>query len=91
MARPRVLLVVNPAATTTRPELRDLIIAALDGTVDLAVQPTRGRGHDHDLASLTIEAADGRSALPVHVDGDPLPPRRALTLSALPDALAVIV
>jgi diacylglycerol kinase family enzyme len=49
-----------------------------------------GVRHDHDLPSLTIEAADGSSALPVHVDGDPLPPRRALTLTALPDALEVL-
>ena len=46
---------------------------------------------DHDLPSLRIEAADGRSALPVHVDGDPLPPRRAVVLRSLPDALDVLV
>ena len=61
MDRPRALLVVNPAATTTRPELRDLIIAALDGTVDLAVQPTRGRGHATELAQGAVD--EGRDAV----------------------------
>jgi diacylglycerol kinase family enzyme len=45
------LLVVNPAATTTRLELRDLIIAALSGTVALEVAATRGRGHATELAA----------------------------------------
>jgi diacylglycerol kinase family enzyme len=48
---PSALLVVNPAATTTRVELRDLITAALAGTVDLEVASTRGRGHASELAA----------------------------------------
>jgi diacylglycerol kinase family enzyme len=49
--RPSALLIVNPAATTTRLELRDLITAALGGTVALEVAPTRGRGHATELAA----------------------------------------
>jgi len=49
--RTSALLVVNPAATTTRLELRELIIAALGGTVALEVAPTRGRGHASELAA----------------------------------------
>jgi diacylglycerol kinase family enzyme len=52
--RAHALLVVNPAASTTRPELRDLIIAALEGTVALEVQTTRGRGHATDLAADAV-------------------------------------
>ena len=48
---PSALLVVNPAATTTRLELRDLITAALAGTVTLEVAATRGRGHASELAA----------------------------------------
>jgi diacylglycerol kinase family enzyme len=53
MSRPResALLVVNPAATTTRLELRDLIVAALGSTVDLEVAATHGRGHATELAA----------------------------------------
>ena len=58
-----VLLVVNPTATTTRPELRDLIIAALEGTVTLDVRPTRGRGHATELAAEAV--AQGRDAVVV--------------------------
>jgi diacylglycerol kinase family enzyme len=55
----RALLVVNPAATTTRPELRDLIIAALEGTVELDVRSTRGRGHATDLAADAVAHGAG--------------------------------
>jgi diacylglycerol kinase family enzyme len=61
--RPSVLLIVNPTASTTRPRLRDLIVAALAGTVDLAVTPTRGRGHATELAADAV--ADGRTAVVV--------------------------
>jgi diacylglycerol kinase family enzyme len=54
MTRRSVRLVVNPAATTTRAELRDLIIAALEGTVTLDVQMTRGRGHATELAAAAV-------------------------------------
>jgi len=50
----RALLIVNPAATTTRIDLRDLIIASFEGTVSLEVQPTRGRGHATDLAADAV-------------------------------------
>jgi len=53
--RLRAVLIVNPAATTTRPELRDLIIAALEGTVELEVAPTRGRDHATELAAKAVE------------------------------------
>jgi diacylglycerol kinase family enzyme len=44
------MLVVNPAATTTRVELRDLITAALSSVVELDVRVTRERGHATALA-----------------------------------------
>lgn len=47
----RALLIVNPAATTSRPGLRDLITAALASTVDLEVAHTRARGHATELAA----------------------------------------
>ena len=47
----RGLLIVNPTATTTRPGLRDLITAALAGTIDLEVAHTRARGHATELAA----------------------------------------
>jgi len=52
--RLRTLLVVNPAATTTRADLRDLIIAALGGTVALEVRTTHGRGHATELAADAV-------------------------------------
>lgn len=58
MMRRSVLLVVNPAATTTRPEVRDLIIAALEGRVTLDVRPTRGRGHATELAAAAVARGD---------------------------------
>jgi diacylglycerol kinase family enzyme len=72
----------------TLPRLATVVAGALAGGRHVRLGGVR---HDHDLASLTVGAADGRSALPVHVDGDPLPPRRTLTLTALPDALDVMV
>lgn len=63
--RPPALLVVNPAATTTRIELRDLITAALAGTVELEVAVTRARGHATELAT----AARDRGARAVIVLG----------------------
>jgi len=53
-SRQSAMLVVNPAATTTRPDLRDLIIAALEGTVSLEVHATRGRGHATELAADAV-------------------------------------
>lgn len=59
--RLRALLVVNPTATTARPEMRDLIVAALEDTVELEVRPTQGRGHATELASVAV--AQGRDAV----------------------------
>jgi diacylglycerol kinase family enzyme len=87
MTRPRVLLVVNPAATTTRPELRDLIIAALDGTVDLAVQPTRGRGHATELAQGAVD--EGRDAVVV-LGGDGTANEVVQALAHSPVALGLV-
>jgi diacylglycerol kinase family enzyme len=61
MTRCSALLVVNPVATTTRPELRDLIIAALQGTIALDVHATRGRGHATELAAAAV--AQGRDVV----------------------------
>ena len=87
MDRPRVLLVVNPAATTTRPELRDLIIAALDGTVDLAVQPTRGRGHATELAQGAV--GEGHDAVVV-LGGDGTANEVIQALAHSPVALGLV-
>ena len=54
----RATLVVNPAATTTRPELRDLIVAALGGAVALDVRLTAGPGHATDLAAAARDRGD---------------------------------
>ncbi len=71
----------------TLPRLATVLAGALAGGRHVRLGGVR---HDHDLPGLVIETADGRSSLPVHVDGDPLPPRRSLTLTALPDALDVL-
>jgi len=76
--------------------VQDLTFARLATVIGGALAGGRhvrlgGVRHDHDLTGLRIEAADGRSALPVHVDGDPLPARRDLTLTTLPDALDVLI
>jgi diacylglycerol kinase family enzyme len=65
--RPPALLVVNPTATTTRVELRDLITAALAGTVELEVAATRGRGHATELAA---EARDRGVRTVIVLGGD---------------------
>lgn len=72
----------------TLPRLAVVVAGALAGGRHLRLAGVR---HDHDLGSLRVEAADGRSALPIHVDGDPLAPRRVLTLTSVPDALDVLV
>ncbi|MEY3072467.1 MAG: hypothetical protein RLZZ353_663 [Actinomycetota bacterium] len=54
----RATLVVNPAATTTSPELRDLIAAALGGAVALDVHLTSGRGHATELAAAAAARGD---------------------------------
>jgi len=79
------LLTVTDA---TLPRLAAVVAGALTGGRHVRLAGVR---HDHDLPELRLEAADARSTLPVHVDGDPLAPRRSLTLTALPDALDVLV
>lgn len=79
------LLTVDDA---TLPRLAGVIGGALAGGRHLRMSGVRV---DHDLPSLELEAVDGRRTLPVHVDGDPLPPRRRLRLEAVPDALDVLV
>jgi len=61
------LLIVNPTATTTRPGLRDLITAALAGTVDLEVATTRARGHATELAA---DARDRELSAVIVLGGD---------------------
>jgi diacylglycerol kinase family enzyme len=87
MRRLSVLLVVNPAATTTRPELRDLIIAALEGTVALDVQATHGRGHATELAAGAV--ADGRDAVVV-LGGDGTANEAVQALAHTPVALGLV-
>jgi diacylglycerol kinase family enzyme len=74
-------------ADATLPRLATVLAGALSGGRHVRLA---GVHHDHDLTQLVLESTDGR-ALPVHVDGDPLPARRRLTLTALPDALDVLV
>ncbi len=86
-SRPSALLVVNPAATTTRSELRDLIIAALEGTVDLDVRPTRGRGHATELAADAV--ARGLDAVVV-LGGDGTANEALQALAHTPVALGLV-
>jgi diacylglycerol kinase family enzyme len=71
----------------TLPRLTTVVAGALAGGRHVRLA---GVHHEHDLSGLTLESTEGR-ALPVHVDGDPLPPRSRLVLTALPDALDVLV
>jgi len=64
----RATLVVNPAATTTRTGLRDLIVAALGGTVALDVHLTTGRGHATELAAAARARGD-RAVIVLGGDG----------------------
>jgi diacylglycerol kinase family enzyme len=82
-----VLLVVNPTATTTRPELRDLIVAALEGTVRLDVRATRGRGHAQELAAEAVAA--GRDAVVV-LGGDGTANEVIQALAHSPTALGLV-
>ncbi len=47
--RRRMLVVVNPCATTMNPRLRNLVIAALHGRYEVEAIDTQSRGHATDL------------------------------------------
>jgi diacylglycerol kinase family enzyme len=64
----RATLIVNPVATTTSPELRDLIAAALGGSVALDVHLTTGRGHATELAASAVDRGD-RAVIVLAGDG----------------------
>lgn len=64
----RATLIVNPAATTTSPDLRDLIAAALGGALTLDVRQTVGRGHATDLAADAVARGD-RAVIVLAGDG----------------------
>jgi diacylglycerol kinase family enzyme len=63
----RALVVVNPAATTTTPGMRDVLVGALGGELKLDVVETAHRGHARELGAEA--AADGMD-LVVSVGGD---------------------
>src|SRR5687767_1323914 len=63
----RALVVVNPAATTTTPGMRDVLVGALGGALKLDVVETGHRGHARELGAEA--AADGMD-LVVSVGGD---------------------
>jgi diacylglycerol kinase family enzyme len=62
--RRRVMLIVNPHATTVSDRLRTLIVHALQGRFDAVAVDTTGRGHATDLARAAVGAGfDGVVAL----------------------------
>ena len=63
----RALVVVNPAATSTTPAMRDVLVGALAGELKLDVVETAHRGHARELAAQA--AADGIDVV-VSVGGD---------------------
>ena len=63
----RALVVVNPAATSTTPGMRDVLVGALGGELKLDVVETAHRGHARELGAEA--AADGMD-LVVSVGGD---------------------
>jgi diacylglycerol kinase family enzyme len=63
----RALLVANPAATTTSPQVRDVIAAALSSRCRLEVAATQRRG---DGIALGAQAADDHLDLVVVLGGD---------------------
>lgn len=63
----RALLVVNPTATATTPQVREVLAAALGEQVKLDVAPTTARGH---AVSLARQAVDDGLDLVVALGGD---------------------
>lgn len=57
----RAALILNPNATTTTDELRDVITSALRSVVELDVLPTKKRGHATHLAAAAVQ--DGCEAV----------------------------
>lgn len=69
--RVRAVLVVNPRASTTIPQSRALLIAALERELDLTVEETGHRGHASELAAGLAEAtARGELDLVIAHGGD---------------------
>jgi diacylglycerol kinase family enzyme len=63
----RALVVVNPAATSTTPGMRDVLVGALAGELKLDVVETAHRGHARELGAQA--AADGMDVV-ISVGGD---------------------
>ena len=63
----RALVVVNPAATSTTPGMRDVLVGALAGELKLDVVETAHRGHARELGVQA--AADGIDVV-ISVGGD---------------------
>src|SRR5687768_863078 len=63
----RALVVVNPAATTTTPGMRDVLVGALGGELKLDVVETAHRGHARELGA---EAAADDVDVVIAVGGD---------------------
>ena len=63
----RALVVVNPAATSTTPKMRDVLVGALASELKVDVVETEHRGHARELgAQAAVEGID----LVVSVGGD---------------------
>jgi diacylglycerol kinase family enzyme len=52
----RVLVVVNPNATSTRRRTRDVLLAALSGAADVTIAQTTHRNHAEELAEQALDA-----------------------------------
>jgi diacylglycerol kinase family enzyme len=65
--RKRMLVIVNPYATTMSARIRDLVIAALQGRYDVEAIDTQARGH---ATELCLEAAHERFDVVVSFGGD---------------------
>src|SRR5688500_12096620 len=63
----RALVVVNPAATSTTPGMRDVLAGALAGELKLDVVETAHRGHARELGAQA--ASDGMDVV-ISVGGD---------------------
>jgi diacylglycerol kinase family enzyme len=66
-ARKRMLLIINPYATSMTPHIRTLVLYALQGRYDVDAVDTQGRGHATELCR---EAADEGYDVIVSLGGD---------------------